>query len=162
MLSSRPGLTYQDAGVDIGAGDALVKAIKPFAKATARAGCSAELGQFGGLFDVKAAGYTDPLLVSGTDGVGTKLKVGGITFELLNLNHSGLELFWEKNINVFTFSIFIVFELAQVVEILPHERQGHGYPTFSILWLLMTWRCKEPGHQQAWYRPSLTKIKILP
>lgn len=71
-----PGLTYSGSGVDITAGDSLVQAIKPLAKATARAGCDAALGGFGGLFDVRAAGYKDPILVSGTDGVGTKLKVG--------------------------------------------------------------------------------------
>ena len=53
-----------------------MQAIKPLARATARAGCDAALGGFGGLFDVRAAGYKDPILVSGTDGVGTKLKVG--------------------------------------------------------------------------------------
>jgi len=73
-----PSITYKSSGVDIGAGDALVDAIKPMAKATSRSGCTAELGQFGGLFDVTAAGYKDPLLVSGTDGVGTKLKIAQI------------------------------------------------------------------------------------
>lgn len=70
-----PGLTYSASGVDITAGDSLVQAIKPLAKATARAGCDAALGGFGGLFDPRAAGYKDPILVSGTDGVGTKLKI---------------------------------------------------------------------------------------
>jgi phosphoribosylformylglycinamidine cyclo-ligase len=69
------GATYRDAGVDIDAGNALVNAIKPLAAATRRAGTSAGLGGFGALFDPKAAGFTDPLLVSTTDGVGTKLKV---------------------------------------------------------------------------------------
>jgi len=68
-------MSYKDAGVDIDAGNALVEAIKPLAKATARPGAEAALGGFGGLFDVKAAGYQDPLLVAATDGVGTKLKV---------------------------------------------------------------------------------------
>ena len=68
-------LTYAQAGVDIDAGDALVENIKPMCKSTARSGADADLGGFGGLFDLKAAGYRDPLLVSGTDGVGTKLKV---------------------------------------------------------------------------------------
>ncbi|SMF83279.1 phosphoribosylformylglycinamidine cyclo-ligase [Tistlia consotensis] len=67
--------TYKDAGVDIDAGNALVEAIKPLAKATARSGSLGGLGGFGALFDPKAAGYRDPLLVSTTDGVGTKLKV---------------------------------------------------------------------------------------
>jgi phosphoribosylformylglycinamidine cyclo-ligase len=67
--------SYRDAGVDIDAGDALVEAIKPLAKATARAGTAAGLGGFGALFDLKEAGYRDPLLVATTDGVGTKLKV---------------------------------------------------------------------------------------
>lgn len=69
------GLTYSDAGVDIDAGNLLVNAIKPLASSTARTGCTADLGGFGGFFDLKAAGFKDPLLVSGTDGVGTKLKV---------------------------------------------------------------------------------------
>ena len=68
-------MTYRDAGVDIDAGEALVEAIKPLAKATARSGSEAGLGGFGAFFDLKAAGYRDPLLVSTTDGVGTKLKV---------------------------------------------------------------------------------------
>jgi len=69
------GLTYASAGVDIDAGDALVEAIKPLAKSTARPGANADLGGFGGAFDLKAAGFKDPVLVSGTDGVGTKLRL---------------------------------------------------------------------------------------
>jgi phosphoribosylformylglycinamidine cyclo-ligase len=69
------GLTYAQAGVDIDAGAALVEAIKPLAKATRRPGADGGLGGFGALFDLKAAGYDDPLLVSTTDGVGTKLKI---------------------------------------------------------------------------------------
>jgi phosphoribosylaminoimidazole synthetase len=69
------GLTYAAAGVDIDAGEALVEAIKPLAKATRRPGADASLGGFGALFDLKAAGYADPLLVTTTDGVGTKLKI---------------------------------------------------------------------------------------
>jgi phosphoribosylformylglycinamidine cyclo-ligase len=68
-------VTYRDAGVDIEAGDALVEVIKPLAKATSRAGVLGGLGGFGALFDLKAAGFTDPILVSTTDGVGTKLKI---------------------------------------------------------------------------------------
>jgi phosphoribosylformylglycinamidine cyclo-ligase len=68
-------LTYAEAGVDIDAGEALVEAIKPFTRSTARPGADGALGGFGGLFDLKAAGFKDPILVSGTDGVGTKLKV---------------------------------------------------------------------------------------
>jgi phosphoribosylformylglycinamidine cyclo-ligase len=67
--------TYKDAGVDIAAGDALVDRIKPLAAATARAGVLGGIGGFGALFDLKAAGFTDPILVSSTDGVGTKLLV---------------------------------------------------------------------------------------
>jgi phosphoribosylformylglycinamidine cyclo-ligase len=75
-MSDRPnGLTYAQAGVDIDAGNALVERIKPLAKSTRRAGAEASLGGFGALFDLKAAGYDDPLLVTTTDGVGTKLKV---------------------------------------------------------------------------------------
>src|SRR5450631_3944300 len=69
------GLTYRAAGVDIDAGDALVEAIKPLARATARSGVLGGLGGFGALFDPKAAGFTDPVLVASTDGVGTKLRV---------------------------------------------------------------------------------------
>ena len=68
-------LTYANAGVSIAAGNALVKAIGPLAKSTARPGANAELGGFGGFFDLKAAGYRDPLLVAANDGVGTKLKL---------------------------------------------------------------------------------------
>ncbi len=68
-------LNYRDAGVDIDAGEALVEAIKPLAKSTRRPGVLGGLGGFGALFDLKAAGYRDPILVAGTDGVGTKLKV---------------------------------------------------------------------------------------
>src|ERR1700733_4718569 len=67
--------TYREAGVDIEAGDALVDRIKPLAARTARAGVLGGLGGFGALFDLEAAGYSDPILVSSTDGVGTKLLV---------------------------------------------------------------------------------------
>jgi phosphoribosylformylglycinamidine cyclo-ligase len=73
--SGRNSLTYKDAGVDIDAGEALVARIAPAAKATRRPGADAELGGFGGLFDLKAAGFKDPVLVASTDGVGTKLKI---------------------------------------------------------------------------------------
>lgn len=72
---SEKGLTYADAGVDIDAGDALVDAIKPLAKSTSRSGVMGGLGGFGGAFDLKAAGFNDPILISGTDGVGTKLRI---------------------------------------------------------------------------------------
>ena len=74
LMSQKP-LTYADAGVSIDAGNALVKAIGPLARSTARPGADAELGGFGGFFDLKAAGYLDPLLVAANDGVGTKLKL---------------------------------------------------------------------------------------
>lgn len=69
------GQTYKGAGVDIDAGQALVRAIQPLVGATRRAGADTALGSFGALFDLKAAGFRDPILVAGTDGVGTKLKV---------------------------------------------------------------------------------------
>src|SRR5271156_129862 len=73
--SGRNSLTYKDAGVDIDRGDALVDRIAPFGKATRRPGADAALGRFGGLFDLKAAGFRDPVLVASTDGVGTKLRI---------------------------------------------------------------------------------------
>jgi phosphoribosylformylglycinamidine cyclo-ligase len=72
---SDSGYTYEQAGVSIAAGNALVRAIAPLARATRRPGADADLGGFGGFFDLKAAGFTDPLLVAANDGVGTKLKL---------------------------------------------------------------------------------------
>lgn len=69
------GLTYAQAGVDIDAGNAMVDAIKPLVRATRRPGADAEIGGFGGLFDLKAAGFNDPILVAANDGVGTKVKI---------------------------------------------------------------------------------------
>ena len=69
------GLSYADAGVDIDAGNALVDAIKPAVRSTRRPGSDTEIGGFGGLFDLKAAGFKDPVLVAANDGVGTKLKI---------------------------------------------------------------------------------------
>ncbi|SFZ81997.1 phosphoribosylformylglycinamidine cyclo-ligase [Devosia enhydra] len=69
------GLSYKRAGVDIDAGNALVEAIKPAVRSTRRPGADAEIGGFGGLFDLKAAGFVDPVLVAANDGVGTKLKI---------------------------------------------------------------------------------------
>jgi len=68
-------LTYADAGVDIDAGTAMVEAIKPLVRATRRPGADAEIGGFGGLFDLRAAGFKDPVLVAANDGVGTKVKI---------------------------------------------------------------------------------------
>jgi len=75
MGTGMAGYTYEQAGVSIAAGNALVRAIAPLARATRRPGADAELGGFGGFFDLKAAGYADPLLVAANDGVGTKLKL---------------------------------------------------------------------------------------
>ncbi|TDR94903.1 phosphoribosylformylglycinamidine cyclo-ligase [Enterovirga rhinocerotis] len=69
------GLTYAAAGVDIDAGNAMVDAIKPLVRSTRRPGADAEIGGFGGLFDLKAAGFSDPILVAANDGVGTKVKI---------------------------------------------------------------------------------------
>ena len=75
MAENRRGLTYAQAGVDIDAGNRMVELIKPLVRATARPGTDSEIGGFGGIFDLKQAGYRDPVLVAATDGVGTKLKV---------------------------------------------------------------------------------------
>lgn len=75
MVHPKNSLTYADAGVDIDAGNALVEKIKPAAAATKRAGVMDGLGGFGAMFDMKAAGYSDPILVAATDGVGTKLRI---------------------------------------------------------------------------------------
>lgn len=72
---SKPSLTYASAGVSVDNGNAFVEAIKPYVKATRRPGSDADIGGFGGTFDLRPLGYTDPVLVSGTDGVGTKLRV---------------------------------------------------------------------------------------
>lgn len=79
MRKPRRGLSYKDAGVDIDAGDALVRAAAPLAAATHRPGVTGGLGGFGALFDLRAAGFNDPILVSGTDGAGTKLKLAAET-----------------------------------------------------------------------------------
>ena len=75
MIDRKNRLTYADSGVDIDAGNRLVDLIKPMVRATARAGADAEIGGFGGLFDLKRAGFADPVLVAATDGVGTKVKI---------------------------------------------------------------------------------------
>ncbi|HMM63033.1 MAG TPA: phosphoribosylformylglycinamidine cyclo-ligase, partial [Mesorhizobium sp.] len=75
MSEQKNGLTYADAGVDIDAGNLMVEKIKPLVRATRRPGADGEIGGFGGLFDLKAAGFTDPVLVAANDGVGTKLKI---------------------------------------------------------------------------------------
>jgi len=86
---SRTPLTYADSGVSIDAGNALVKAIGPLARSTARPGADAELGGFGGVFDLKAAGFVDALLVAANDGVGTKLK---LAIELRRHDGIGIDL----------------------------------------------------------------------
>jgi phosphoribosylformylglycinamidine cyclo-ligase len=97
MAEHRDGLTYADSGVDIDAGNRLVDLIKPLVRATARAGADAEIGGFGGLFDLKAAGFKDPVLVAATDGVGTKVKIaieaglhGGIGIDLVAMSVNDL------------------------------------------------------------------------
>jgi phosphoribosylformylglycinamidine cyclo-ligase len=89
-MTERPnGLTYAEAGVDIDAGNALVERIKPLAAATARPGVMAGLGGFGALFDLRAAGFADPVLVAATDGVGTKLR---LAIETGRLGSIGIDL----------------------------------------------------------------------
>jgi phosphoribosylformylglycinamidine cyclo-ligase len=88
-MTAKNGLTYADAGVDIDAGNTLVERIKPAAKRTARPGVMAGLGGFGALFDLKGAGYSDPVLVAATDGVGTKLR---IAIDTGNVDTIGIDL----------------------------------------------------------------------
>ena len=75
MRDKGSGLTYAEAGVDIDAGNRMVELIKPLVRATARRGADGEIGGFGGIFDLKSAGFRDPVLVASTDGVGTKVKI---------------------------------------------------------------------------------------
>ena len=89
MIKGHNGLTYADAGVDIDAGNLLVERIKPAARATRRPGVMGGLGGFGALFDLKAAGYKDPVLVAATDGVGTKLR---IAIDTGNVDGIGVDL----------------------------------------------------------------------
>ena len=89
MTTGKNGLTYADAGVDIDAGNALVERIKPAAKRTQRSGTMSGLGGFGALFDLKGAGYNDPILVAATDGVGTKLR---IAIDTGNVDSIGIDL----------------------------------------------------------------------
>ncbi|MCX7565553.1 phosphoribosylformylglycinamidine cyclo-ligase [Sulfitobacter sp. F26169L] len=89
MTERQNGITYADAGVDIDAGNALIERIKPAAKRTSRPGVMSGLGGFGALFDLKAAGYDDPVLVAATDGVGTKLR---IAIDTGNVDGVGIDL----------------------------------------------------------------------
>lgn len=88
-MSENSGLSYKDSGVDIDAGNALVDRIKPAASATRRKGVMDGLGGFGAMFDLRSAGYTDPILVAATDGVGTKLR---IAIDTGNLDTVGIDL----------------------------------------------------------------------
>ena len=86
-MKNKAGLTYAGVGVDIDAGNAMVEKIKPLARATRRPGADAEIGGFGGIFDLNAAGFTDPVLVAANDGVGTKVKIATLTGIHLSLIH---------------------------------------------------------------------------
>src|SRR3954464_3702281 len=97
MTDRKTRLTYADSGVDIDAGNRLVDLIKPMVRATARPGADAEVGGFGGLFDLRAAGFKDPVLVAATDGVGTKVKIAietglhaGIGIDLVGMGVNAL------------------------------------------------------------------------
>src|SRR5580692_9259560 len=88
MAEKERGLTYAQAGVDIDAGNRMVELIKPLVRATARPGADAEIGGFGGLFDLKPLGFKDPVLVAANDGVGTKVKIACETAEMPGLYQS--------------------------------------------------------------------------
>src|ERR1700758_1622802 len=88
-MRNEDGHTYAAAGVDITAGNAMVESIKPLVRATRRRGADAEIGGFGGLFDLKAAGFADPILVAASDGGGTKVK---IAIETARHNTIGIDL----------------------------------------------------------------------
>src|SRR5258707_2669388 len=97
MIRRKNGLAYADWADDIEAGNRLVDLSRPMVRATARAGADAEIGGFGGLFDLKAAGFKDPVLVAATDGVGTKVKIaidaglhGGIGIDLVAMSVNDL------------------------------------------------------------------------
>ena len=89
MVDQNKGMSYSDAGVNIDAGNELVRRIKPKLTNTNRPGAVSSIGGFGGLFDLKAAGFKDPILVAATDGVGTKLK---IAIETKQLSTIGIDL----------------------------------------------------------------------
>ena len=116
MTSGKNGLTYADAGVDIDAGNALVDRIKPAAKRTNRSGVMSGLGGFGALFDLKDAGYNDPILVGATDGVGTKLR---IAIDTGNFQTIGIDL--AKNV----FQVHGIDENDEVL-IAGFGRRGHA------------------------------------
>ncbi|MBK5932961.1 phosphoribosylformylglycinamidine cyclo-ligase [Rhodovulum imhoffii] len=136
MSERKNGLTYAQAGVDIDAGNALVERIKPAAAATKRPGVMSGLGGFGALFDLRAAGYSDPVLVAATDGVGTKLRiaidtghVGGVGVDLVamcvnDLVCQGAEpLFF---LDYFATGKLRVEEAAEVVEGIARGCEGAG------------------------------------
>lgn len=136
MSDGKNGLSYADAGVDIAAGNALVDRIKPAAARTNRAGTMAGLGGFGALFDLKAAGFSDPVLVAATDGVGTKLRiatdtglVAGVGIDLVamcvnDLVCQGAEpLFF---LDYFATGALDVDAAAAVIEGIAHGCEGAG------------------------------------
>ncbi|MFC0408502.1 phosphoribosylformylglycinamidine cyclo-ligase [Roseomonas elaeocarpi] len=124
-------LTYRDAGVDIEAGDALVDRIKPLAKSTNRAGTMGGLGGFGALFDLKAAGFTDPVLVSSTDGVGTKLRLaidsghhGGVGIDLVAMCVNDLVVQGAEPLFFLDYFATGKLEVAQAAEVVSGIAEG--------------------------------------
>ena len=102
-------MTYSVAGVNIDSGNRLVEEIKPLATSTLRSGCLGDLGGFGGMFDLKEIGYKDPILVSGTDGVGTKLKVIAAMLEVIRWDTDGYINCRSNCVTVY----FAFFQIAQ-------------------------------------------------
>jgi len=165
MADRKNGLTYADSGVDIDAGNRLVDLIKPMVRATARPGADAEIGGFGGLFDLKAAGFKDPVLVAATDGVGTKLKVaietglfGGIGQDLVAMCVNDIVVQGAQPLfflDYYATGKLDVDAAAAVIEGIAHACTASGCASY-------TWAPIPPAFDRASMRPFTTRSKAGP